>query len=147
VRLFASTRGLRADWSAGAEAGTDGPLTGGFDLNSASAAWRARVICSRSSPPGRGCLLAADKDLLQVGDPFRDSGGRFVNFGTPDVGSWESIRKLSLLPQARAPQKRITFDYGNSLIFQSKSVPIVLTGGPSRVRDNKDAGGKPAGYR
>jgi hypothetical protein len=33
-------------------------------------------------------------------------------FGTPDVGSWERIRKLSLLPQVRAPQKRITSDYG-----------------------------------
>jgi len=45
-----STRGLRADGSAGGESGTDGPLTGGFDLNSASAAWRALVIRARSSP-------------------------------------------------------------------------------------------------
>jgi hypothetical protein len=53
-------------------------------------------------------VLAANQDLLQVGDPFRDSGATIRYFGTLDVGSWERIRKLSLLPQARAPQKRIT---------------------------------------
>jgi hypothetical protein len=53
-------------------------------------------------------LLAANQDLLQVGDHFAIAEGRFVNFGTLDVGSWERIRKLSLLPQARAPQKRVT---------------------------------------
>jgi hypothetical protein len=106
--IICSTRGLRADWSAGAEAGTDGPLTGGFDLNSASAAWRARVICSRSSPPGRGCCRRLSKICSEWVIHFAIAEGRFVNFGTLDLGSWERIRKLSLLLQARAPQKRIT---------------------------------------
>ena len=44
-----STRGLRVDGSAGAVSGADGVSTGGFDVNSASAAWRALVIRSRSS--------------------------------------------------------------------------------------------------
>jgi hypothetical protein len=66
-------------------------------------------------------LLAANQDLLQVGDPFRDSGKRFVNFRPPDVGSWERIRKLSLLSQARAPQQRITFDYGKYFEVLEKS--------------------------
>jgi hypothetical protein len=34
------------------------------------------------------------------------------------VGSWERIRKLSLLPQARAPQKRITSSYGSGRVPQ-----------------------------
>jgi hypothetical protein len=41
-----STRGLCADWSAGGVSATDGPLTGGFAVNSVSAACRALVIRS-----------------------------------------------------------------------------------------------------
>lgn len=58
---IASTRGLRADWPVGEESGTNGPLTGGFDVNSASAAWRALVIRSRSSPRGCGCCCRLSK--------------------------------------------------------------------------------------
>ena len=50
---IASTRGLRADWPAGGASGSDGPLAGGLDVNSASAACRALLIRSRSSL--RGC--------------------------------------------------------------------------------------------
>src|SRR5271156_6370929 len=48
-----NTRGLRAGCSAGGVSETDGALTGSFEVNSASAAWRALASCSRSSP--RGC--------------------------------------------------------------------------------------------
>lgn len=41
-----STRGSRADWSAGAVCRTAGGLIGNFDANSASAAWRALMIRS-----------------------------------------------------------------------------------------------------
>jgi hypothetical protein len=49
-----STRGLRVDRSVGvSDSGTARMLTGGgFEVNKASAAWRALVICSRSSPRG-----------------------------------------------------------------------------------------------
>jgi hypothetical protein len=45
---------LRVDRSVGvSDSGTARVLTGGgFEVHKASAAWRAPVICSRSSPPG-----------------------------------------------------------------------------------------------
>ena len=59
--LIGSTRGLRADGSVGAVCWAAGVLTGGFDVNRASAAWRARVIRSRSSPRGCGCCCRLSK--------------------------------------------------------------------------------------
>ena len=59
--LIASTRGLRADGSVGGVCWVAGVLTGGFDVNRASAAWRALVIRSRSSPRGCGCCCRLSK--------------------------------------------------------------------------------------
>ena len=75
--------------------GDPGPISW---IGSLSTGRLARRQWSAAEP-----LLAANQDLLQVGDHFAIAEGRFVNFGTLDVGSWERIRKLSLLPQARAP--------------------------------------------
>jgi len=44
--IIGRTRGLRAVSSTASTVETDGLLTGGFDVNSASAAWRALVIRS-----------------------------------------------------------------------------------------------------
>jgi hypothetical protein len=60
---------------------------------------------------------------------FAIAEGGFVNFGTPDVGSWERIRKLRLLPQARAPQKRIIPVYDKFPLFQGKTRRGVLPSG------------------
>jgi hypothetical protein len=94
-----STRGLRADWSLRAESGTDGSLTGGFDVNSASAAWRALVICSRSSPRGCGCCCRLSKICSERLIHSRLSKGRFGKFGKLDLGSRGAIRKLVPMPQ------------------------------------------------
>jgi exodeoxyribonuclease V alpha subunit len=97
--IICSTRGLRADWSAGAEAGTDGSLTGGFDLNSASAASRALVICSRSSPRGCVCCCRLNKISSLPVYPFPISKRGFVSFGKLDVGAGEPVGKLVTLAQ------------------------------------------------
>ena len=97
-----STRGLRADWSPGAESGTDGSLTGGFAVNSASAAWRALVIRSRSSPRGCGCCCRLSKICSERLIHPRLSKGRFGKFGKLDLGSRGAIRKLAPMPQPRA---------------------------------------------
>ncbi len=54
-------RGLRADWSA-VVSGTAGVLTGRFPVKSASAAWRALVVRSRSSPRGYVWTCRLSKD-------------------------------------------------------------------------------------
>jgi hypothetical protein len=97
-----STRGLRADWSPGAESGTDGSLTGGFAVNSASAAWRALVIRSRSSPRGCGCCCRLSKICSERLIHSRLSKGRFVRFGKLDLGNRGAICKLAPMPQPRA---------------------------------------------
>ncbi len=104
--IIPSTRGLRADWSAGAEAGTDGPLTGGFDPNSASAAWRALVICSRSSPRGCICCCRLNKISSQPVYPSLISKSGFVSFGKLAVGAGSLSASSSLsLKGPMAPQK------------------------------------------
>jgi hypothetical protein len=77
-----STRGFRAGRSAdGAGAETDGSTGRGFGVKSASAAWRALVIRSRSSPRGGCCcsrwLSKCCPDCLAT----RDIDVEFVNFG------------------------------------------------------------------
>jgi hypothetical protein len=79
---IASTRGFRAGRSAeGAGSETDGSADCGFGVKSASAAWRALAVRSRSSPRRWGCccrwLIKSCPDSLAG----RDIEVEFVNFG------------------------------------------------------------------
>jgi hypothetical protein len=89
------TRGLRTDWSAGAK--SNGSLTGGFVVNSASAAWRALVIRSRS-PRGCGCCCRVSKICSERLIHSRLSKGR-GKFGKLDLGSRGAIRKRAPMRQ------------------------------------------------
>jgi hypothetical protein len=97
-----STRGFRAGCSAdGAGSETDGSTGCCFGVKSASAAWRALVIRSRSSPRGWGCCCRRLSKspptvcLIEV---------EFVNFG----------KSLPHLIGAVPRQSRITSDSGKS---------------------------------
>ena len=99
--LIGSTRGLRADGSFGAVCWVAGVLTGGFDVNRASAAWRARVIRSRSSPRGCGCCCRLSKICSEWRFRSRLSKRRFVNFSKLDLGSRGALRKHALMARSR----------------------------------------------
>jgi len=106
-----STRGFRTGCSTegtgcsteGTGSETDG--SSGFGVNSASAAWRALVIRSRSSPRGRcgWCrwLSKGRPDCLAT----PDIEGELVKFG----------KSLPQMLDARSTSCRETFDSGKSL--------------------------------
>ena len=83
------TRGLRADWSAGAPSGS---LTGGFAVNSASAASRALVIRSRSSPRGCGCCCRLSKISSHQFTCSRYREGDSLVFASCDLGAKEQAQ-------------------------------------------------------
>ncbi len=70
-------------------------MTGGFDLNSASAAWRALLIRSRSSPRGWGCCRWLSK-ICSKSELLRDIEMEFVNFCKLHLGGRDLIRKRGL---------------------------------------------------
>ena len=99
--LIGSTRGLRADGSADAVCWVVGVLTGGFDVNRASAAWRARVIRSRSSPRGCGCCCRLSKICSEWLISFAIIEETFREFGKLDLGSRGALRKRALMARSR----------------------------------------------
>jgi len=98
--IIASTRGLRPGWlSAAGVSETDDVPTGGFDVNSASAAWRALAIRSRSSPRGGRCCCRLSKISSQGSDPTSISKSDLVAFG-------KDLRSRCRAAQVRATQAR-----------------------------------------
>ncbi len=117
-----STRGLRAAWSLRAESETDGSLTGGFAVNSASAAWRALVIRSRSSPRGCGCCCRLSKICSERLIHSRLSKGRFGKFGKQDLGSRGAIHKLAPCLNPAPPLCVHQIEMSPSLPFRNVTV-------------------------
>ena len=107
-----STRGFRAGRSAdGAGSETDGST--GVGVKSASAAWRALVFRSRSSPRGWCCCWWLSKgcpDCLAI----RDIEGEFANFGRslPQMLDATSISKST---------KAHKIDYGKIMPLRSRA--------------------------
>jgi hypothetical protein len=100
-----STRGLRADGSAGAVCGAAGGGIGDFAVNRASAAWRALLIRWRSSLRGCGCRLR--KICSEWWIHSRLSKGRFGRYGKPDLGRRGAIRKPALNPAPPQCRRKI----------------------------------------
>ena len=101
AELIGSTRGLRADGSADAVCWVAGVLTGGFDVNRASAAWRALLIRSRSSPRGCGCCCRLSKICSEWLISFAIIEETFREFGKLDLGSRGALRKRALMARSR----------------------------------------------
>jgi hypothetical protein len=108
---IASTRGFRAGRSAeGAGSESDGSTGCRFGVKSASAAWRALVIRSRSSPRGWCCcsrwLSKGRPDCLAT----RNIEGEFVNFGKLLPQMLDALRPGSS-PLAKAEASAVMFAY------------------------------------
>jgi hypothetical protein len=109
-----STRGLRADGSSGTVCWSAGVLTGDFDVNRASAAWRALLIRSRSSLRGCGWCCRLSKICPEWLVHSRLSKGRFGKYGKLDLGRPGAIRRFWKI----AGRFRLISDSGKSHFFR-----------------------------